>query len=241
MIYSLLLNPGGSKTLSIRTEDPASFEALEAARPRKRSNFRIMSDRFRARSILTSYHLTSKADICVPVLGVNRQIHDEAAHFLYSAHAFDFDTDIESMIPFFQDLTPFALASIGHVNIVKRALPYAKEFDKCEWKNVCAYMSKNMRLAQLGLGISEGRPVWWKEASEPFQSEEFRTISDLDGMEWVNEVAAITGLRVLDIKAHLAHCPVSTSDAMAFFIQFSSSIETGFAEYLRAQMAVSAA
>ena len=241
MIYALLLNPDGSKTLSIRAEDPTLFGATEAATPRKRSKFRIMSDRFRARSILTSYRLTSQADICSSIVCVSRQIHDEAAKFLYSEHAFDFDTDIESIVPFFQDLTPMALASIARVNIVKRALPYVKEFDRCEWRNMCAYMSKNMQLAQLGLGIAGGRPVWWTEAPETFQSEDFRMISDLEGMEWVNEIATITDLHVLDVKAHLAHCPVPTSDAMAFFIHFSSSIETGFAEYLRAQMVVSVA
>lgn len=32
------------------------------------------------------------------------------------------------------------------MNIVKRSLPYTKDFDRCEWRNACAFISQNLRL-----------------------------------------------------------------------------------------------
>lgn len=55
-------------------------------------------------------------------------------------------------------------------------------------------------------------------------------------MEWMKHVAAIKELQVLNVRALLQHCPVPCSKAMAFFVNCSARIETGFADYLRSLM-----
>ena len=201
----------------------------------------------RSRSAESTYFLDrNPGSIHSSILGVNQHIHAEASHVLYSQHIFDFGMDIESILPFLQDLTPAAISSIKHMNIIKRSLPYTKDFDRCEWRNACAFISQNLRLVQLNLYVEGGTPslanrpaLYWKQKST-YSKADFALIARLDemdeDMEWMKHVVAIKDLQVLNVKALLQHCPVPGSKAMAFFVNFSASIEIGFAEYLRSLM-----
>lgn len=235
MIYKLLLVDGQQRTVAIRTQDISS-DVSPPSKRRRRSSYRIMADRFRARSVETTYHLRDNLVIYSSILGVNRQVHTEAAHILYSEHVFDFGKDVEAVIPFLEDLTTEARSSIIRINIVKRALPYLKDFDHCEWRNLCGYLSNNMDLVELGLVVRGGTPATQWQVKEIYNKTDFSLISRFEGMEWMNQLVAIKGLRHLDVKADLQHCPPPISNAMAFFITFSASIECGFTEYLRSEM-----
>lgn len=245
VIYKLLLSDHKDMTLRMRTEEPS----MDGRRKRetRRSKFRYIADRMHSRSAESTYCLDrSPGNIHCSVLGVNRQLHAEASHVLYSEHTFDFGTDIESILPFLQDLTPAALSSIRRMSIAKRSLPYTKDFDRCEWRNACTFISKHLRLVQLDLYVEGGRPslankpaLYWKQKST-YSKEDFALIARLDemdeDMEWMKHVVAIKDLQVLNVKALLQHCPIPSSKAMAFFVNFSASIEIGFAEYLRSLM-----
>ncbi|KAI4136064.1 MAG: hypothetical protein LQ347_000114 [Umbilicaria vellea] len=235
IIYKLLLTDQDTEVLSIRNDDPSTDDRRKHGE-RCRSQYRIMADRFRARSMETTYSLAFNPGIFPSILGVNRMIHDEASHVLYSAHTFDFGLDVEAVIPFLSDLTPLARSSIKRINIVKRALPYSKDFDRCEWRNVCAFISKHMELVQLGLGILGGKPAIQWEATDTYKESDFDLISEIEGMEWMSQVAEIKGLQEVDVKAYLQHCPPPCSNAMTFFVNFSASIELGFAAFLKSQM-----
>ena len=128
--------------------------------------------------------------------------------------------------------------------------PYTKDFDRYEWRNACSFISKNLKLAQLDLVVYGGTPslanmpaLHWKQ-THTYDKGDFGTISKLqemeDDMEWVKHVVAIKGLQTLNVKALLEHCPVPGSKAMAFFVNFSASIEKGFTEYLRLHMVAQA-
>ncbi|MCJ1335214.1 hypothetical protein MMC09_000482 [Bachmanniomyces sp. S44760] len=239
-VYSLLLGNQGDETLAIRTEDIAMYESRKPEN-RSRSSYRVMAGRFRAQSIKTTYYLESNPGIFPSILSVNRQIHQEASHVLYGGHVFDFNMDIESAIPFLSDLTPCALSSIKRINILQRALPYMKDFDRCEWNNLCTFISDHMQLQKLGLGILGGVSPTMPEHLDTFIKSDFFVISKFEGMEWMTQLTTIKGLQSLDIKAYLQHCPPPSSNAMLFFVNFSASIESGFAEYLREQMVARAA
>ena len=199
----------------------------------------------RSRSGESTYSLIKSPGLYTSILSVNRQIHGEACHVLYS-HTFDFGLDVESILPFLQDLTPAALSSVKRIRLTKRSLPYTRDFDRCEWRNACDFTSKNLNLVQLDLDVYGGTPslanrpaLHWKQNSI-YTKADFATIARLkeceDDMEWVKHVAAIKGLQVLNVRALLEHCPIPGSKAMAFFINFSASIEKGFTEYLRSRM-----
>jgi hypothetical protein len=234
-IYDLLLTSSGSDALAIRTVDPAVYEA-QKHQTLRRSKYRISSGRFRARSEETTYSLVGSPGIHPAILRVNKQIRSEATHVLYSNHIFDFGQDVESAVPFLSDLTPATLKSVKRINIVKRALPRVQEFDRCEWRNVCDFVAQNMELKRLGLGIMGSTPTSTWAAADTFEKADFNTITKFDSMDWVKQLVTIRGLQMLDIKAHLEHCAPPRSNAIAFFVNFSASIERGFAEYLREHM-----
>lgn len=246
MIYKLLLSDHKDMAIHIRTEEPLMYERRKRE-IRRRSKFRYMADRMRCRSAESTYCLDrSPGDIYSSILGVNQQVHAEASHLLYSEHTFDFGTDIESIIPFVQDLTPTARSFVKRMSIVKRSLPYTKDFDRCEWRNACAFISHNLRLVQLDLYVEGGTPslankpaLYWKQKST-YSKADFASIARLDemdeDMEWMKHVVAISDLRILNVRALLQHCPIPGSKAMAFFVNFSASIEIGFAEYLKSLM-----
>ena len=179
----------------------------------------------------------SPGSIYSAILSVNRQIHTEASHVLYSEHTFDFCADIECILPFLQDLTPAVLSSIKRINIVNRSLPYTKDVDRCEWRNVCAFISQNLQLEQLDLYVEGGilssanKPAVNWEARSTYSVADFAWIARLDetdeDMNWMKHVVAIRDLQVLSMNALLQHCPTPGSEAMAFFVKFSKSIETG--------------
>ena len=249
IIYRLLLTDHKDMFLHIRTEgteDPSTYEQRKR-QTRRRSKFRYIADRMRSRSGESTYCLDrNPGDIHTSILGVNQQIHDEASHVLYSEHTFEFGTHIECILPFLQDLTPAALSSIKRLSIVKRSLPYTKDFDRCEWRNACAFISENLRLVQLDLYVEGGTPslankpaLYWNQSCT-YSKADFALIARLDemdeDMEWTKHMVAIKDLQVLNVRALLQHCPIPSSKAMAFFVNFSASIETGFAEHLRSLM-----
>ena len=251
-IYKLLLFNHEEKTLRIRIEAPSVYEK-HRKESRRRSKFRFIADRMRSQSTESTYYLKrhSSQEFYTGILGVNRQIHAEACHVLYSNHLFDFDMDIECILPFLQDLTPSALSSVRRVRMVKRSLPYTKDFDRCEWRSACDYIAEKIRtqqmqLNQLDLDVYGGTPslanrpaLHWKQR-HTYTKSDFSVISKLDemeeDMEWVRHVGAIKGLQALNVHALLEHCPIPGSKKMAFFVNFSASIEKGFAEYLKSLM-----
>jgi hypothetical protein len=66
---------------------------------------------------------------------------------------------------------------------------------------------------------------------------EFGCLKDMEGMEWLRDLLEIKGLRSLNVNAIVEHCPpVTTSRAMAGYVRFSSSIESGLAEFLHREL-----
>ena len=236
--YGLLLTNHNFPILSIRTER-ASIWKLRKYETRRSPKYKDIANWNRAGTMESTYHLIQNPGIDASILCTNRQIHAEASHVLYSQHTFGFGADIDSVVPFFSDLTPEALSSIKRISLFKRALPYTKDSDRCEWRNACAFISENMKITQLDLVIEGGKPQQQWQSREAYTKADFGLIVDFEGMEWAKQISAIKGLEVLNVRAHLEHCPPPTnSRAMAFFVDFSANIEKGFTEWLKEKMLV---
>lgn len=122
-----------------------------------RTRHKIRSGRLRSGLEDATYLCINKAPKWVAILRANRQVHVEAVSVLYGAYVFDFGTHIEGCVPFLTDLTSVSRQSIRQMSIVKRALPYEKDFDRCEWANMCRFLATRMSLAQLSLGVITGK------------------------------------------------------------------------------------
>lgn len=233
--------------IHIRTIDPTRYKARYPKSPgltrHTRSNYSVRADRFQARCMETTYHCINNPRIedNLAILRCNKQIHAEAAELLYTSYTFDFDTHIEAVIPFLSDLTPFARSCVKNIRIVKRALPYCKEFDRCEWSNALRYLtstSNDINLRRLELGVVAGRPGehGWDRIAR-YSAQDFELLEQLDGMEWMQYLLEVDGLQELDVQAVIEHCPPATSSqAMANYVRFSASVETGFADFLKGRL-----
>lgn len=231
-------------TLLMRTIDGVRYcQRYGPTKPRGthiRSTYKIRADRFRSRCMDTTYHCVNNPRIegQLGILGTNKQIHAEAAEVLYGSYTFDFDSHVEAIIPFFNDLTPFARGCIKSVRFVKRAWAYDKEFDRAEWNSAMRYLTSansGINLRRLDFGVVAGRPGpngWDRIAT--YTPQDFKLLKEAEGMQWMQYLLEIKGLQKLDINAVVEHCPpATTSTALANFVRFSASIETGFSIFLR--------
>lgn len=120
---------------------------------------------------------------------------------------------------------------------MKRALPYQKCFDNAEWSAALEYISENLNLKSLSLGIVAGKPGpnGW-DFLTPYSAVEFEYMRDTDEMEWMQSLLSVKGLVRLDVDAVVEHCPPPMSKAMATYVRFSSSIDSTFAGFLKERM-----
>lgn len=231
-------------TLCIRTIDPLRYpNRFKSDSPHLRGSYSVHGQSMRFRCMSTTYHCVNvpKIQSNLGIMGVNKQIHDEVTECLYSYYTFDFDTHVEAIVPFLADLTPFARSCIKSVRIVKRALAYQKEFDKCEWSGAMRALtdpSSGIALKKLELGVVAGRPGnnGWDGVST-YCARDFDLLRTQEEMEWIEHLLEVGGLKELDVQAVVEHCPPGTSSsAMANYIRFSASVDGGFKEWLGGQM-----
>ncbi|KAB8338868.1 hypothetical protein FH972_021812 [Carpinus fangiana] len=230
--YEKLNSPDDAPDAASAPPRVLTMRNADSSLARRRTVYKIRADRFRARCIDATYCCTNRPALHVALLRTCRQVYREAVALLYAAYTFDFDAHVEACAPFVADLGPAARCAIRRVRVVKRALPYDKDFDRYEWAAMCACLAASLRLRQLLLGVVAGKPRRGWEGVQAFAPTDFALLARLDEMQWVNDVAAITGLQRLDVRACVEHCPQPESSAMDFFINFSASVEDGFAQYM---------
>jgi len=235
MIYDLLFDDKGQKTLEIRNRAPEEYK--RRAKPH-RTTYRVLGRDLSRQSHPTTYCLITDADIHVSIMGVNRKVHEETTHLFYGSHSFSFNRDVEAIVPFFSDLTLETRPLIHELSLTKQGSVYSRDYDRCEWNNLCEFMREKMHLRSLKLTVEGGRPSLGWDGLKEFTVADFQTLQSVryEALDWVWELLSIKGIRNLEICSEIHHCPPSHSNAMAFFAAFSSSIEKSFAEYLRGQL-----
>ncbi|KAL5418306.1 hypothetical protein PMIN04_007349 [Paraphaeosphaeria minitans] len=239
-------------TLAVRTIDP--YAGVNSSRGwRLRSTYHVRTGPFLTTTTPTTYRVllspyTAHLRHTVPsLLALNHQIHAEAAKVLYATYMFGFHTSIEAAVPFFSDLTPTARGSVRRVALTKNSLPYTQEFDRLEWGALCAYLAREVCVSHLHLSVVAGKPGdnGWDDIA-PISRESFalmqRMKKDCGGsvggadLTWVDQLFEVRGVREVSVKALVEYCPPAVSEAMAFWIAFSKSVEAGFGEWVRGIM-----
>lgn len=157
---------------------------------------------------------------------------------LYARHSFDFGGDIEAMVPFLSDLTPRSRELVHDISLTKKGSAYMREFDRCEWENVCEFVAKDMVVRKLVLRVMGAKPPAGLVDIPTYTASDFKLLASVnyEGLEWVQALLNIRTLHELEVIPELEHCHPPRSSAMAFYISFSASIEYGFAEYLASEM-----
>ncbi|KAF2788247.1 hypothetical protein K505DRAFT_286450 [Melanomma pulvis-pyrius CBS 109.77] len=240
-------------TLTVRTMDP--YLGAHSSRSwRRRNTYHVRTGAFLTTTTPTTYRVlltpyTTHLRQTIPsLLPLSRQIHAEAAKVLYSTYTFSFHTHIEALVPFLTDLTPAALAALRHLALTKKAMPYTKEFDRAEWSAACAFLATapGVGLQTLRLDVMAGRPAAGWSGVSPITASDFEVLTRVKkewgsegggvDLEWVEQLMGVKGLRKLNIRGVVEHCPPPRSEIMAFWVAFSKSIEGGFEEWVRSVM-----
>jgi hypothetical protein len=151
------------------------------------------------------------------------------------------------------------------LSLTKKALPYTKEFDRAEWKNLCEHLACTspdinqdvdappaIALRTLHLHIISGKPDQGWDSIAPIMPSDFNTMlrmknewlggfTDSGGvdLEWAEQLMAIKWLKEVKVKALVERCARPVSEKQAFWVAFSKSVvEGGFGEWLREKMIV---
>lgn len=237
-IIQHLLNDKGNTVFEIRNEDPDVF--LRRPSTPRRSKYRVLGRDLIRQSRETTYRLVIDTDMHPQVMAVNRKLHEEASHELYTKHAFSFDRDIEAIVPFFDDLGTRTRPLVCEISLVKQGFVYSRDFDRCEWTSMCEALKSRMQIKKINLTVEGGKPsVGWTGLPQ-YTMDDYRTLASVrfDALEWVWKFLSITGIQELNVSDEIHHCPPSHSTAMEFFAAFSASINTGFTDFLRSELRI---
>ncbi|KAH6678087.1 hypothetical protein B0J14DRAFT_314808 [Halenospora varia] len=237
-IYKLLFNDKGNKVLEVRNEDPDLYKRRAA--PLHRTSYRVIGRDLVRQSLLTTYKLLTDTDMHTSIIAVNRKIYEETTHFLYGRHTFSFGRDVEAVVPFFADLTRQSRPLVSEISLIKQGSVYSRDYDRCEWSNMCEFLRNDMQLESLKLVVEGGRPALGWDGLPEYSAKDFKTLSSVryEALDWVWDLLSVKGLRNLEVTSTVHHIPPSHSSAMAFFAAFSASIESGFTEFLRSELLV---
>jgi hypothetical protein len=187
----------------------------------------------------TTYTAMNNPGIEPAILSTCRQVYAEAAEVLYSSYVFDFDAHVEAVGAFVGDLTPFAKSYVRSVGIVKRATPYDRDFDRCEWSVATQALCSLPSLRTLHLGVVAGKPgpngwdgvpVWSRADFEAMVK--WRGWA---GLEWVRElvkVRLVSERKEVNLRAIVEHCPLPSSEGMLAWVGVSRNVEGGFRDWV---------
>ncbi|KAI9688673.1 MAG: hypothetical protein M1822_001030 [Bathelium mastoideum] len=224
-------------TLAIRILEPSKFNNKERNLSWQRTQFLSRAGPFLARTLTTTYFAPNANGPDAAILQANRQTYREAVSVLYSRHLFDFDTHVEAISPFINDLTMAAKQCIKNVAVTKRAAPFEKEFGRAEWRNACECIARMPALEVLKVQVIASKPSreGW-HGIEAIEKEEMEEMLKEESFEWVRDLLKIKGLKV-EIKAKVEKCMSPGSDALFEWVRFSRSIEGSFKDVVTKMMA----
>lgn len=160
---------------------------------------------------------------------------------LYGTYTWEFDTHVEAIPAFFEDLTAQAREGVKRVSLVKRALAYDRSSDMCEWESATSTLSLLPGLRVLDLGIVAGMPGrGWPEYTPVWRKRDLEMMVQVlnwRGLEWLREVTTIQvqkGGRV-EVRPVMENCPdVRNSEMLGFWVGVSRSLVEGdFGEWAR--------
>ncbi|KAF9871491.1 hypothetical protein CkaCkLH20_11138 [Colletotrichum karsti] len=235
LIYGYLLDDGGQKRLAIRNKALHQLSGISLSAYR-RSPYRVIERSFHRQCFETTYHMATKTKLHPAIMAVNRQIHRETSHVLYGTHSFDFNGDIEAVVPFLRDLTPASRALIQEITIRKDGPMYYCESDRLDWVNMCKYLrGLDKMIPNLRVIVEGGKPSEAWEGAQRLEASDFRLLSLIkhESMEWISELQKIQGLEQLEIVPHMRYLRRPSTTTTLLFAAFSASIDTALVDYLR--------
>jgi hypothetical protein len=244
MIYQYLLDNDGKKTIAIRNRPRRAFSAnTQEVDSSLRSKYHVLERSIVRRSYETTYGLAGPRKMHPAIMAVNRQIREEASHYLYGKHSFHFARDLEAVVPFFFDKTTCTLEFVQEIVMHKRLGLSTADTDSGDWAATCRFLKVLPNLSKLKLVMEGSRP------RGPWDGPQELSVSDLrflyatrhECLEWARELAELDMLEQVEITTSSMY-PVSepqTHSALVY-AAFANSIETSLVDFLRSDLKIPA-
>lgn len=240
LIYPYLLNAThrSQSTIAIRNQLRPPTTSLKKKR---RTSYYVLERTLTLPCYKTTYGLiTPPAGMHTAIMCVNRQIREEASHFLYGRHEFHFGADLEAVTPFLEDKTGSTRGLIRDVSLRRRIGVGVLEGDGCVWTSMCRSLRTLPSLRKVTLIIEGGQP------DRPWDGPSELSVSDLrllyatrhESLQWVRELVKVD-MAELEIMADIESIPEPKTSEMLVFAALSGSIEGSLVEWLR-EMGVNA-
>lgn len=234
LIYSHLLNANhrSQSTIAIRNQlhPPASL-----LKKKRRSSYYVLERTISLPCYKTTYGLvTPTSEMHPSIMCVNRKTREEASHYLYGQHEFDFGGDLEAVTPFLEDKTRSTGELIGSVVVRKRAPMDVLESDSCVWTSMCRSLSTLPNLRKLSLVVEGGQPDRPWDGPSELSVSDLRMLYDTrhESLQWVRELVKMD-VGELEILADVETIPQPKTSEMLVFAALSGSIEGSLVGWLR--------
>ncbi|KAJ2901982.1 hypothetical protein MKZ38_001123 [Zalerion maritima] len=232
-IYDYLLPDNKEdRCLSIRhyITKPTTVES------KRRSKYHVITA-IQRRYMRTTYHLVASSDspMFPQIISVCKKVYDEASHFLYSRHSFDFGLDIEAVGPFLSDLSPSTRQLIPEIRVRKRAPNPFLQSDNAAWDKMCGALAEMGGLQTLAIVVEGRRPRGEYDGPQELTVSDFRLLSGLkhECLEWIPLLGSVRSIRNVDIIPDVRESFPPTCMESRLFAAFSGSFHKGFIRYLK--------
>lgn len=240
LIYEQLLSTGESNCIVIRSLPRQKPSDLET---KHRSKYTVLERTFALRrAYKTTYGHAGGARLHPAILAVNRRIREEASHWLYGLHSFDFGHALGAVAPFLADKSTKTRELIKEITLRKRGPTCIIEDDSSDWVSMCRYLRTVPSLRKLRVVIEGGRP------DGPWDGPQTLSVSDIrllymirhECFEWLGELAGAETIREVEIVADVKPMSDPKTSTALVYAAFSNSIETSLVEFLRTDLKMSA-
>ena len=241
MIYEYLLDGKGSSSIEIRNKASSLLQRGNGPKLR-RSTYHVLERSMLRRSYETTYCVAGGRKMHPAILAVNHKIREEASHYLYGTHSFDFGRDIESVVPFFHDRTPRTRELVKEICLRKRGSVGTMEADSYEWAAVCRFLKTLPKLTRLRLVVEGGLPRQdWGGPKELSTSDLRLLCSTRHGsLDWARQLAEVKTIEKVEIVADIHYLSEPRTASMFIFAALSGSIETSLVEFLKTDLDIPA-
>ena len=240
LVYEYLLDTEGHRELSIRNL-PRQQAAKSDFKTKHRSSYHVLEHKFTCWSYETTYGLETPCEMHTAIMAVNRQVREEASHYLYGRHSFHFGYDLGAAVSFLEDMTPSTRHLIREITLHKRGQASATATtDSCDWVAICRRLKGMRGLEKLRLVMDGGRP------RRDWQGPRELSVSDLrllyatrhESLEWARDLSQVDKVGQVEIVAQMHPMAEPNTSAMLIYAALSASIETSLVEFLRTELGI---
>ncbi len=133
------------------------------------------------------------------ILAVCKQTYSEAHPYLYCNHTSDFGTDIDTIVPFFNDLLSATRALVNSISVTKAASWRTTDCDAALWRHSMEFMALHCNIENIIIHVVTAKAQNELEVAldhtpkYQYTASDFRTLQTVqyEALEWVKDLVLL--------------------------------------------------